>query len=191
MRGKILIALLVALVVLLFPMPVEINHNGVGEINQGNAKKITSPLNYGAVVCIKIIRADGTIEDVGCSGNVVTEAGLNHIKYLVGEGASSEAVKYLALGNGSAPTISSTYLDNEITNCGLARAEGTYTSNGVGNWTRSKTWTCTCDGVYVNTTALFNATSGGTMFAGYSFSTRILYENDQLQESWTIWISES
>ncbi|MCD6572260.1 MAG: hypothetical protein J7K62_03210 [Thermoplasmata archaeon] len=184
MKRKILI-ILIALVVFSFPIIISVDNLG----SSGN--QITSPINYKATVCVRILRADGTIDNVGCSSNVITESGLNHIKYLLGTGISSDAVKYIALGNGTAPTSTSTSLNNEITNCGLTRAEGTYTSNGVGNWNISKTWTSTCDGVPINTTALFNASSGGTIFAGHNFGTRIVYSNDQIQINWNIAVSES
>jgi len=151
----------------------------------------TAPIDYHAVVCKKVIRADGTVEDLGCDHNVITNVGLDHIKYLLGTGITSEACKYIALGNGTAPTSTSTSLDAEITVCGLTRTAGSYTSNGVGNWTISNTWTSTCDGIAVNTTALFNATSAGTMFAGDSFTTSTLNTNDQIQVSWTIWVQSA
>ena len=128
--------------------------------------------------------------EIGCDSNVITNDGLNHIKYLIGSGVSSGAVDYIALGNGTAPTQSSTNLSGEITNCGLSRSQGTYLSNGVGNWSIYKTFTSTCNNVVVNTTALFNATSGGIIFAGDNFTDVNMQNGYQIQIYWTIWTIE-
>jgi len=133
---------------------------------------------------------NGNLISLETKPNVITNAGLDHIKYLVGQGLSSDAVIYIALGNGTSPTATSTTLDNEWTTCGLSRTAGTFYSNGVGNWTISASWTSTCDGAAVNTTAIFNATSGGTMFAGDTFSsTDTLNKNYQLVLNWTFWVT--
>ena len=124
---------------------------------------------------------------IGCNHNILTNAGKDHIKYLLGVGLNSPAI-YLALGNTTAPTETDTSLPGEITGCGLDRAQGTYYSNGVGNWTISHTWTSSCT-ITVNTTGLYNATSGGTFFSGTSFSSVDLQADDQLTINYTIWVS--
>jgi len=102
--------------------------------------------------------------------NVITNAGLNHLELMMGVGASSP-VKYLALGNGTAPTIASTTLDAEQTLCGLGRATGTYYDLGNGWWEINNTFTFTCsNALKVNTTANFNASSTGTLYAGGTIS---------------------
>jgi len=150
-----------------------------------------SPIQYNAIVCKKLLSPSGElIQDLGCDKNVITNDGLDHIKYLLGQGVSSGAVDYIALGNGTAPTQSSTDLNSEITNCGLSRAQGTFVNNGVGNWSIFKTFTSTCNNVPVNTTALFNATTGGIIFAGDNFTTVNMQNGYQLQIYWTIWTQE-
>lgn len=109
--------------------------------------------------------------NLGCRKNVITNAGLNLVELMMGVGANSP-VKYLALGNGSAPTATSTSLDNEQTDCGLARTAGTYYDLGDGWWEINTTFTYTCSNSrVVNTTANFNASSGGTMYAGGAIPT--------------------
>jgi len=129
-------------------------------------------------------------ELISCSPNVLTNAGKELIEAYLSQGGTLGAVKYIAVGNGTAPSASSTSLDNEITDCGLARAAGTYSNVGTGNWSFSYTWTCTCDGVTVNTTGIFNASSGGTMLAGNSFNPSTLYTNDELTVTWRLWVTE-
>ena len=121
--------------------------------------------------------------------NLITTAGLNHIKFMTGAGVASGAVDYIALANGTSPVIGSTTLDAEWASCGLSRSQATYYSNGDGNWTMAVTFTATADGCQVNTTGIFNATSGGTMFAGDTYSsTDTLNTNYQLQQNWTFWV---
>lgn len=106
--------------------------------------------------------------NLGCVHNVFTNAGRNHVKgVLGGEITTGIPIKYLALGNGSAPTATSTSLDGEITTCGLARTLGDYYSLGVGWWEINTTFTYTCSTpLTVNTTGAFNQPTGGTFFAG-------------------------
>ena len=151
---------------------------------------VNSGINYVGIRCMKLISPTGEILMDECDNNVITNDGLNHIKYLIGSGVSSGAVDYIALGNGTAPTTSSTNLSEEITNCGLSRSQGTYLSNGVGNWSIYKTFTSTCNNVVVNTTALFNATSGGIIFAGDNFTDVNMQNGYQIQIYWTIWTIE-
>jgi hypothetical protein len=129
---------------------------------------------------------------IDCKHNVITNAGKNATRDRLGTPGSLNAFQYLALGNGTAPTATDTSLNSEITNCGLARALSTvYVLTTTGNWTLSKTWTFTCStAVPVNTTAIFNDTASGIMFAGTSFTTATLSTSgDQLTINYTIWIS--
>lgn len=102
--------------------------------------------------------------------NIITNAGLNHLELMMGVGANSP-VKALALGNGTAPAIGDTTLNSEQTLCGLARVNGTYYDLGTGWWEVNTTYTYTCSvALKVNTTANFNFTTAGTMYAGGTIS---------------------
>jgi len=102
--------------------------------------------------------------------NTITNAGLNHLELMMGVGASSP-VKYLALGNGTTVAVGDTTLNNEQTDCGLARATGTYYDLGTGWWEINTTFTYSCSVARkVNTTANFNASSTGTLYAGGTIS---------------------
>ena len=162
--------------------------NSVG--SESTKADIGAPIVYNAKVCVY---KNGEL--ITCKPNVLTNAGKELIEaYLAQEGlgpTSLTPVKYIAVGNGTAPSASSTSLDSEITDCGLARAAGTYSDQGVGNWSFSHTWTCECDGVTVSTTGIFNASSGGTMFAGMSFNPSTLYSDDQLTVTWYINVTEA
>jgi len=132
--------------------------------------------------CTEFKPVNGEWINLGCKKNVITTAGLNFVELLMGVGANSP-VKYLALGNGSAPTIASTTLDSEQTADGLTRATGTYYDLGNGWWEVNTTFTYTgSTSRVVNTTANFNATSSGTMYAGGTITTVTFTTNgDQLK----------
>ena len=123
--------------------------------------------------------------------NVLTNNGKNFIEQELGDSASAttEVANALALGNGSTPTATSTSLDSEITDCGLAKATGTYADDGTGQWNITKTYTSTCDNEVVNTTALYTS-STSTMFAGDAFSSSVtLQSGDQITVTWNIQIT--
>jgi hypothetical protein len=157
------------------------------------SKSSDATINYHSSVCKVVTRADGTVEDLGCNPNIVTNAGLNHLKEFLGQGnAGSVNASIITVGNGTAPVAGSTTLNNEITDCGFGRRGPTYASIGTGNWSLTYTWTdASCNGLVVNTTGLFNASSGGTMFAGNSFTSVTLQSSDQLNVTWTIWVTSS
>jgi hypothetical protein len=166
----------------------------VSSVSNVMSKGTPSSIEYHSEVCKNVIRySTGEIEDLGCTPNIVTNAGLNHLKEFLGQGnAGSVNASIITVGNGTAPVAASTTLNNEITDCGFSRQGATYTSIGTGNWSLTKTWTdVSCNGLVVNTTALFNASTSGTMFAGNSFTSVTLQSNDQLNVTWTIWVTSS
>ena len=144
-------------------------------------------INYYSQVCTYV---NGDLNS--CGHNIVTNAGLNHLKEFLGQGnAGSANASIIAVGNGTAPVAGSATLNNEIDDCGFSRPGATYASIGTGNWSLTHTWTSSCNSEVVNTTALFNDSSGGTMFAGNSFTSVTLQANDQLNVTWTIWVTSS
>jgi len=150
-----------------------------------NVAQVTEAPKYHAMVCVW---KNGEL--VGCKHNVLFTSGKNLIKTILGDTGSGGPVKVIALCNASAgcaePTVSGSETYNEFSSCGLAPAEGTYTSNGDGNWSIQKTFTATCDDLVTNVTRIGNGT---TYFAGASFTSVTLQTNDQLTVTWTIWVS--
>lgn len=148
-------------------------------------------LAYDSAVCIYL--NDELVMD--CIQNTLTNYGKNMIKFkLTGVAASQAAVDYIAVGNGSLPTASSTSLNSEIPDCGLTRAQDTSKADiATGNWSYSYQFTSTCDGVIVNTTGLFNHTSADTgFFAGANFSSPVtLQTDDKLNITWYIFVTET
>ncbi len=148
-------------------------------------------IEYHSSVCTSVLRVDGTHEDNGCSKNLLTDAGKNLIKDMLSSG-SGAGVDYIGLCNSTAgctsPEAGDTALDNEYTSSGLTRVQATYGSLGTGNWSEVTTFTATVDDLSTNMTGLFNASSGGTLFAENAFTLVTLQTNDQLTINWTIWV---
>ncbi|MFH0929132.1 MAG: hypothetical protein V1818_02120 [Candidatus Aenigmatarchaeota archaeon] len=143
-------------------------------------------LEYNSMVCIY---KNG--EMIECSENALTDAGKNAIKDLLGSGTAGAAFNYIALGNGSTPGAGSTNLAQEIGEASLGRALGTFNSVGTGNWSITKTFTASGAVGFINTTALFNATfpTNNTMFAYNTFTNVSLQNADQINVTWTIWVT--
>jgi hypothetical protein len=137
----------------------------------------------------------------------LTNAGKNLIQdYLIGAGATTTEVKYIALcnttnhtdegglGDGCAqPAVGETYLKGEYFACGLSRAAGTLTveESSAGNFSYAKTFTASCNSLEINVTSIFNASAGATQayFAGNNFTGVTLETDDQLTVTWYIWVT--
>jgi hypothetical protein len=151
-------------------------------------------IKYHSSVCKVVTRVDGTVEDLGCGPNLVVNGGLDFINSCIGKGLCGTPTNFsiIALGGNTTPQAATdTTLANEWATNGLSRAAATYTYIGTGNWSITKTWTDTTAASVVNTTGLFNATSSGTLFAENYFTPVTLQIADQLNVTWTIWVTSS
>ena len=162
----------------------------------GNAEVDPLAFEWHGLVCPTVERVDGSIEVLECSSNAITTEGKNHIRYSIGKAAGGNAAfDYLAIGNGTATSVSDTTLASEQTACGLARAQGTYTADAVaGNWSIQYQWTTSCDGgIVINTTGLFNASSAGatdTLLADADLSNSVtLQDGDKLNITYYTWVA--
>lgn len=140
-------------------------------------------LAHGGMVCVQV--NNGPVE---CSNNLYTNMGKNITRDRLGF-AVGAPINYIAVGNGSAATATSTSLPSEITECGLTRAQGTASIVGtsIGNVSVEKTFTLTCTVPTVNTTGLYNGT-GNFLWAYDSFTaTGQLNSGDTLKITWYYW----
>jgi hypothetical protein len=132
-------------------------------------------LKYTGVACI--YKNDKLIE---CKHNLITNRGKDLIK-LDMMGSAVVTLDQLALANNTSPqSASDTNLQGEWTTCGLARATGTLTSIGTGNWSINYQWTSTCDNAIVNATGIYNTTALGNLFAETTFATTTLMNGDKI-----------
>ncbi|MBI2543567.1 MAG: hypothetical protein HYW24_05285 [Candidatus Aenigmarchaeota archaeon] len=174
-------------------------------------------ITYHAVVCKKVTRADGTIEDLGCSKNLFTHAGMNFTRNQLGGtivGATNgtlanTSVDVIALGVrgvstppcGAAQNATELYMCGEfnssVTGLTRARADAVRINDTdaptAGNWTITKEFTASV-GVDVNETGLFNGTTANqtgqdVFFAQNTFTTASLAANDKINITWFIWVT--
>jgi len=153
-------------------------------------------VGYVGMVCPKVARVDGSVEDLGCYKNYLTYNGTNHTtSQLFSKPTSASAtniIDTMVLGNTTGMFELPEHPGN-ITSCGLTQVRTLVwdvVSGQNGNVTNATTWTSTCDNHVVNTTGL--VTNSEMYFAGNNFSTSVtLQSNDQLTVTWYVWITES
>jgi hypothetical protein len=146
---------------------------------------------------VKVWRAKGEIKHIR-HGKVIWKQTVYNVKttggidftfaQTYGTSAQANGLNYIALSNDTVTeTSASTTLTTEIAANGLTRAIGAYTHTaGTNTATISKTFTCTTGAQSAQKTALFSASSGGTMHHVLSFTQRSLQIGDQLAVSFTI-----
>lgn len=108
--------------------------------------------------------------------NVLTDQGQNWIlnqisdDHVSGQSLGTNA-SYISVGNGTAPSASTTQLDQEIATGGLSRTEGTTKTFGPGEFQVKNQFTATADIGVVNTTGLNWDSSGTSLISGGAFGT--------------------
>lgn len=140
-------------------------------------------IKYGGAFCV--YKNNKLIE---CKENMITNRGKDLIKMDM-MGTAVVTLDKLAIANNTvAQSPADTNLQGEWTTCGLARATGTLTSVGVGNWSISYQWTSTCNNAIVNATGIYNTTAPGNLFAQTTFATATLQTNDKINVTYYIWV---
>ena len=144
-------------------------------------------LAYNAEVCVY-----KNNELVDCSHNVLYDTGAEEIEqYLGNTGGSGDAFDWIQLCNATAgcaqPTAGGGTFNEMNPDCGVNSSSGAYASVGNGNWTISAVFTSTCDNIETNVTRLRN--NAGDAFAGNNFSLVTLQTDDQINVTWTIWVT--
>lgn len=155
--------------------------SGDGDLSEG--------LTWHGTVYKTVTGPDGEIKDYEVNDNLLTDAGADALKVLIGTGVGGNAWDYIAVGSGDAPTTSSTTLDGESSGNGEDRSQGSYTSLGTGHWKIEKVFSITGTVTDLNNTGLFNASSSGNMIAGDNFTDTSVANGDSLNITWEITIS--
>jgi len=111
---------------------------------------------------------EGNLKDTWEVKNLVTNAGFAQLALLAGD-ASATPFTYLAVGtSATAPAVTDTTLNAEITDSGLERASGTVSrvTTTVTNDTYQITYTWTVSGSKtIEEVGVFNDASAGTMLS--------------------------
>lgn len=152
-------------------------------------------------VGIKIIRANGEIENLGFAYNSRVDVGASLQAFLMsgsnfGSLTSPNVPKYIALSTNSlTPAHGDTTLSGETAATGLARAVGTLQNyvapaslDAAASYDIFHQFTNTSGGsVTIQSSALFDAVSTGNMFVEANLSSSAtLANNDILQVTWTV-----
>jgi hypothetical protein len=133
---------------------------------------------------------DGNVKFYSEHPALLTTVGKDAIKGILGVGQTVANYTWIAVGgNTSAMAVGDTTLANEFSTCGLTRALGTYGSTGTGAWRIEKDFAVTGTCVSINSTALFNASSTGTLLAEDTISNTNVANGDTLNMTWTVSVS--
>jgi hypothetical protein len=162
-------------------------------VAKGLAFEETLSVKERNIATIVITRADGTVEAPIYGWNARVNAGALGQAVLMGSAAGTPFA-YLALSSASLTiALGDTTLASEITTNGLVRVLATYgsyvaptTLGGSASFQLTKTFTATGTST-VNSCALFNAVTVGTMFSEINLtSAATLNSGDTLALSYTI-----
>lgn len=167
----------------------------LGDVLQGRAFASTLLPKCRNKVTAEIIRVDGTVEVI-TGFNSRVNAGATWQASLMGSAAGTPA-NYLALSSTVlTPAAGDTTLSGEITsgtNTGLVRVLATYggytapgSLGGSASYTLTHSFTSAAS-TTVNSAALFNASSGGSLFVESNLSSAATLSNgDVLNITWQI-----
>lgn len=136
-----------------------------------------------------ITRKDGTVEDLGVSTNLRTNAGADWQADVMGNSTQPASARWIGVTtNTGAPAAGDTTLTGEFSTVGLSRAVGAYAhTTGTTSYTITVTFTATGTATAVHKAGLFNAASAGTLvFETNLSSDATLASGDTLTITWTV-----
>jgi len=161
-----------------------------------SATPINSDISYGVkytgIACEQVIRVDGTVEDLGCQHNLVTNRGLEIVKTALNGTAGFWNLTNLTVGGNTTPqSAADTSLANAFATNGLAPVLATYTVMGTGNSSLNYQWTVATAQSTVNTTGIYNQTSANTNFFAEAYWTpaTVLQIGDKLNVTYYWWVA--
>lgn len=147
------------------------------------------------IVDVKITRANGTVEYLGYTDNLLTNAGRDflHNQVYINTSAGTRGAGFIGLTTDTAAAnAADTSLASEITTNGLQRADATTKTHTVGTnvSTIQNTFTASATFTAVHKAALFNAAGppvSGTMVHETVLPSDVtLASGDSVQITWTI-----
>jgi len=143
-------------------------------------------IKYTGIMCYKVNNRPEV-----CSHNTYTNLGKNITRDRLGW-AVGAPITAIGVGNGTAVAATDVVLNSEINECGLSRGTAGTVSivqTSTGNFSAQKVFSVTCSAPKVNTTGLYNATSGNFLWAGDTISPEVtnLANGDTLTITWYVW----
>ncbi|GAH57584.1 unnamed protein product, partial [marine sediment metagenome] len=124
MKKRVLFPIFAVILISVFCFALSISNN-----NQENNEKNNVFIKYNSNVCRQVIRADGTIEPVECSSNLLYDNGKDMIRTYLSDTGSTDEIDWIELCNASSgagcgdPQADNLETYNAIDSCGLQVAE--------------------------------------------------------------------
>jgi hypothetical protein len=145
-------------------------------------------IRFSNQICDTVIHPDGTTTQYPCVHNAILTQGRTFIRDFLILAGTKTPMYYMAFGNGTGVAASDTALNAEMVECGMTRAQGTVIILNTTAFRVQLSATNTCAAsIVVNTTGLYNASSGAMMmFAGNISTPPTLAQNDQLVQNYTV-----
>jgi len=146
-------------------------------------------------VNVLVEHADGTVEGPFHHAGTLTNTGKEYIEGKLGNNAfanNTAFAEYITLSTDtSSPSATWINIPSEITTGGLARAQGTYTSTGTGQWKIEKQFTASATHTNVQLTGLnwASGASSGSLMCADTFTAVTLNSGDKITVTWMVSVS--
>jgi len=129
------------------------------------------------------------VGDSGWKENQVVNLGINQylVNWLLGDTANGKSVTHMALGTGTAPASDGTSLAGEVTKRAAVSTSvvSSRTAQFTAQFASSASFVGT-DGANIANIGLFNTSSGGTIFAGNTYSSSACASNQNVNATYQI-----
>lgn len=133
----------------------------------------------------------GVVGDSGWKENQLTNDGINQylLNWLVGDTGSAKSVTHAALGTGGAPASNATSLAGEVEVRAAVSTSiiASRTAQFTANFASSASFVTTT--MNISNVGLFNTSAGGTLFAGNTFASSSIAQNQSLNMTYQIKLS--
>jgi hypothetical protein len=159
------------------------------EVTQGRIRRAnvgSTALNIESALGVKVIRANGKVEDKGIVGRrVVTTAGVNFIVDAFQNLTELENMKYHEMGTGSTAEATG---DTALVTAVETRTAGTQTEASANQYVSVATITATATRA-IQEHGIFSASSAGTLLDRTVFTTINLASGDSIQFTYTLTVT--
>ncbi len=138
---------------------------------------------------VQITEGDKIVSDSGWQENQVTNDGINQYlaNWLVGDTANGKSVTHMALGTGSQPASNGTVLQGEVTKRAAVSTSivDSRTAQFTAQFASADSFVG-AGGADIANIGLFNTSSGGTIFAGNTYTSSSCASNQNVNATYQI-----